>query len=124
MVEGNSVASVFELKPPAKDRTAARQRNRGRPAARRRAAIGKVGRVTRHGGRSQQLAPRADGAAAELGGSGVVLRRGVASEPFISGASRHATGGLCCRAAMKLAAMHYWRYRHIHTSGDVRVDSK
>jgi hypothetical protein len=30
MVEGNSVASVFELKPPAKDRTAARQRNRGR----------------------------------------------------------------------------------------------
>jgi hypothetical protein len=30
MVEGNSVASVFELKPPAKERTAARPRNRGR----------------------------------------------------------------------------------------------
>jgi hypothetical protein len=30
MVEGNSVASVVELKPPAKDRTAARQRNRSR----------------------------------------------------------------------------------------------
>jgi hypothetical protein len=30
MVEGNSVASVFELKPPAKGRAAARPRNRGR----------------------------------------------------------------------------------------------
>jgi hypothetical protein len=30
MADGNSVASIVELKPPAKDRAAARQRNRGR----------------------------------------------------------------------------------------------